>query len=57
LPVIILSYKDRVEDRKRGLEAGADFYLTKGSFENGAFLRAVVDLVGVAVPEPSGDAI
>jgi two-component system sensor histidine kinase and response regulator WspE len=53
LPVIILSYKDREEDRRRGLEAGADFYLTKGSFDNGTFLRAVVDLVGDVPPVPS----
>ena len=53
LPVIILSYKDRVEERSRGLEAGADFYLTKGSFENNSFLQAVIDLVGPAVH--SGD--
>jgi two-component system sensor histidine kinase and response regulator WspE len=57
LPVIILSYKDREEDRRRGLEAGADFYLTKGSFDNGTFLRAVVDLVGDAPPVASGDGI
>jgi two-component system sensor histidine kinase and response regulator WspE len=57
LPVIILSYKDREEDRRRGLEAGADFYLTKGSFDNGTFLRAVVDLVGDAPREPSGEGI
>jgi two-component system sensor histidine kinase and response regulator WspE len=57
LPVIILSYKDREEDRRRGLEAGADFYLTKGSFDNGTFLRAVVDLVGDAAPVPSGEGI
>jgi len=55
LPVIILSYKDREEDRRRGLEAGADFYLTKGSFDNGSFLQAVVDLVGDAAPVPSGE--
>jgi CheY-like chemotaxis protein len=30
LPVMIMSYKDRAEDRRRGLEAGADHYLTKG---------------------------
>ena len=54
LPVIILSYKDRVEDRTRGLEAGADFYLTKGSFENNSFLQAVVDLVGAAAPQHPG---
>lgn len=57
LPVIILSYKDREEDRKRGLEAGADFYLTKGSFDNGTFLQAVIDLVGCAASAPSGEEI
>jgi two-component system sensor histidine kinase and response regulator WspE len=46
--VIILSYKDREEDRRRGLEAGADYYLTKGSFQNDALLHAVVDLIGEA---------
>jgi two-component system sensor histidine kinase and response regulator WspE len=55
MPVIILSYKDRVEDRNRGLEAGADFYLTKGSFDNGTFLQAVVDLIGEAAPTPPGE--
>jgi two-component system sensor histidine kinase and response regulator WspE len=50
IPVIILSYKDREEDRRRGLDAGADFYLTKGSFDNGGFLQAVVDLIGEATP-------
>ncbi|HXE38415.1 MAG TPA: hybrid sensor histidine kinase/response regulator, partial [Azonexus sp.] len=34
LPVMIVSYKDREEDRRRGLEAGADYYLTKGSFHD-----------------------
>jgi two-component system, chemotaxis family, sensor histidine kinase and response regulator WspE len=57
LPVIILSYKDRDEDRRRGLEAGADFYLTKGSFDNGTFLRAVVDLVGDVPPVTSGEGL
>src|SRR5262249_40410698 len=31
VPVMIVSYKDRDEDRQRGLEAGAAYYLTKGS--------------------------
>ncbi|HKF48944.1 MAG TPA: response regulator [Terracidiphilus sp.] len=55
LPVIILSYKDRGEDRRRGLEAGADFYLTKGAFDNGSFLQAVVDLIGEATPLTPGE--
>jgi two-component system sensor histidine kinase and response regulator WspE len=48
LPVMIVSYKDREEDRLRGLEAGADYYLTKGSFHDESLLQAVVDLIGEA---------
>jgi two-component system sensor histidine kinase and response regulator WspE len=48
LPVLIVSYKDREEDRMRGLEAGADYYLTKGSFHDETLLQAVVDLIGEA---------
>jgi len=48
LPVMIVSYKDREEDRLRGLEAGADYYLTKGSFHDETLLRAVEDLIGEA---------
>ena len=46
LPVMIVSYKDRPEDRNRGLEAGADYYLTKGSFHDETLLNAVRDLIG-----------
>jgi two-component system sensor histidine kinase and response regulator WspE len=46
LPVVIVSYKDREEDRMRGLDAGADAYLTKSSFHDKTFLRTVVDLIG-----------
>ena len=48
LPVVILSYKDREDDRRRGLEAGADYYLTKSSFQDDGLLNAVVDLIGSA---------
>ena len=48
IPVIVLSYKDRDEDRRRGLEAGADYYLTKGSFHDQRLLDAVLDLIGRA---------
>ena len=50
LPVMIVSYKDREEDRRRGLEAGAAYYLTKGSFHDETLLQAVVDLIGEADP-------
>jgi two-component system sensor histidine kinase and response regulator WspE len=49
LPVLIVSYKDREEDRQRGLEAGADYYLTKGSFHDETLVQAVVDLIGEAI--------
>ncbi|MFM9961438.1 MAG: Hpt domain-containing protein [Planctomycetaceae bacterium] len=45
-PVVIVSYKGREEDRLRGLEAGADYYLSKGSFHDDSLLDAVVDLIG-----------
>jgi two-component system sensor histidine kinase and response regulator WspE len=48
LPVMIVSYKDRPEDRQRGLQAGADYYLAKGGFHDRALLNAVADLIGAA---------
>ena len=46
LPVMIVSYKDREEDRRRGLDAGADFYLSKAGFDEDALMQAVADLIG-----------
>ncbi len=48
LPVVIVSYKDRPEDRIRGMDAGADYYLTKGSFEDEKLVQAVRELIGPA---------
>ncbi|MBK1987934.1 hybrid sensor histidine kinase/response regulator [Sphaerospermopsis aphanizomenoides BCCUSP55] len=48
LPVIIVSYKDREEDRIQGLEAGANYYLTKSSFHDSTLLKAVIDVIGEA---------
>jgi two-component system, chemotaxis family, sensor histidine kinase and response regulator WspE len=46
LPVMIVSYKDHEQDRLRGLEAGADYYITKGAFHDETLLQAVLDLIG-----------
>ena len=46
IPVMIVSYKDREEDRRRGLDAGADYYLTKSSFHDETLIHAVEDLIG-----------
>ena len=49
MPVVVVSYKDREEDRRRGLEAGADYYLAKSSFHDETLLEAVQMLIGEAV--------
>ncbi|MGB6167930.1 MAG: hybrid sensor histidine kinase/response regulator [Geitlerinemataceae cyanobacterium] len=46
VPVVIVSYKDREEDRIKGLDAGANYYLTKSSFHDNTFIKAVRDLIG-----------
>lgn len=48
IPVIIVSYKDREEDQLAGLEAGADYYLTKSSFHDNSLINAVNDLIGAS---------
>jgi two-component system sensor histidine kinase and response regulator WspE len=50
IPVVIVSYKDRDEDRLRGLEVGASCYLSKSSFHDDTLARAVSDLIGEATP-------
>ncbi len=46
IPVVIVSYKDREEDRLRGLDAGANRYLTKSSFHDETFVDTIIDLIG-----------
>ncbi len=46
LPVIIVSYRDSESDRILGMEAGADYYITKSSFDDDTLVNAIVDLIG-----------
>ncbi|MGG6264827.1 hybrid sensor histidine kinase/response regulator [Leptolyngbya sp. AN03gr2] len=46
IPVIVVSYRDRESDRLQGLDAGANYYLTKNSFQDDTLIQAVVDLIG-----------
>jgi two-component system, chemotaxis family, sensor histidine kinase and response regulator WspE len=46
IPVVIVSYKDREEDRLNGLEAGANHYLTKSSFHDDTLIQTVRELIG-----------
>lgn len=51
VPIVIVSYKDREEDRLQGLNAGANYYLTKSNFQDNSFMDAVVDLIGEGLPD------
>jgi len=46
IPVMIVSYKDREDDRLKGLQVGANYYLTKSSFHDESLIKAVIDLIG-----------
>lgn len=46
IPVMIVSYKEWQEDRFKGLEAGAEYYLTKSSFHDASLIDAVKELIG-----------
>ena len=46
VPIIIVSSLSRDEDKRNALEAGAQAYIVKGSFEQGALLDTVETLIG-----------
>ncbi|MDT4976078.1 MAG: two-component system, chemotaxis family, sensor kinase CheA, partial [Pseudonocardiales bacterium] len=46
IPVLILSSRTGDADRQRGLEAGADGYITKSGFDEASLLSAVNRLLG-----------
>jgi len=46
LPVIIVSYRDAEDDRIQGMEAGADYYITKSSFHDDTLVNAIVAMIG-----------
>ena len=46
IPVMIVSYRENKEDKLRGLDAGANYYLTKSNFHDESLVQAVNDLIG-----------
>ena len=46
LPVVLLTSRSSDDDKRRGLEAGADAYIVKSAFDERALLGIVDDLLG-----------
>lgn len=44
-PIVIVSSRDKEEDKRRGMQAGANAYIVKGSFEQSNLLSTVQTLV------------
>ncbi len=51
IPVIMVSYKDREEDKRAGIEAGADYYVTKSSFDDEMLVGLIEKLIGKSTPQ------
>ncbi len=45
VPIIIVSSRDREEDKRRGIEVGADAYIVKGNFDQSDLLATVQSLI------------
>jgi two-component system chemotaxis sensor kinase CheA len=52
VPIVIVSSRDKEEDRRRGLAVGADAYIVKGTFDQEELTRTVASLLGRAAPQP-----
>jgi two-component system sensor histidine kinase and response regulator WspE len=46
VPTIIVSFREREEDKRRGMEVGADLYMTKSQYDNKTLLEAIARLIG-----------
>ena len=46
IPILMVTSRTSEEDRRRGLEAGADGYIVKSEFDEGRLLGAVAGLLG-----------
>jgi len=46
LPVIVVTVRERVEDKRKGIEAGADAYILKKEFDQNNLLNTIKRLIG-----------
>lgn len=51
IPVIIVSYKDSEKDRQCGMDAGANYYMTKNSFQDNSIIEIANSLLKDATHE------
>ena len=49
-PIIIVSSRDRDEDKRKGVQVGANAYIVKGSFDQSNLLDTVQSLLDVPLP-------
>ena len=54
MPVMVVSYKDRAEDRQNAMDAGATDYMTKAAFQDGSFMKRVLELTKGRTCKKSG---
>ncbi|UCH34026.1 MAG: response regulator [Armatimonadota bacterium] len=46
LPVVVVTSRQSLEDKRRGLELGANAYITKGTFDQNVLLETIERLIG-----------
>jgi len=46
IPVVIVTAREKEEDKKRGIDVGADAYIVKTSFDQSKLLDTVEQLIG-----------
>ncbi len=46
IPTIIVSYRESEQDKRKGLDVGADRYLVKSKYDNKTLLSAIDELIG-----------
>ena len=44
-PIIIVSSRDNEQDKKRGIQVGADAYIVKGNFRLSSLIQTVQSLI------------
>ena len=45
-PIVIVTSREGEEDRRRGIEVGADAYIAKGGFDQSSLIDTVESLIG-----------